>query len=84
MDLTAHETDGNDKNGGNVEESFANGEGWPAEPKLTMWSHVARESAFAPTGLRRDSRRVNHERRLVDGAGLEPAASALRTRRSPN
>jgi hypothetical protein len=24
------------------------------------------------------------ERRLVDGAGLEPAASALRTRRSPS
>src|SRR5688572_307165 len=37
-----------------------------------------------PEAATADSLRVNRERRLVDGAGLEPAASALRTRRSPN
>ena len=36
------------------------------------------ESAFAPRATR-NSLRVNRERRLVEGAGLEPAASALRT-----
>jgi len=41
------------------------------------------ESAFAPRATR-DSLRVNRERRLVDGAGLEPAASALRTHELSN
>src|SRR6185503_11603944 len=61
----------------------------PGKIEYSRW--ISRRAEVEPKRQKRremngyaGSLRVNRERRLVDGARLELATSALRTRRSPN